>query len=792
MELRRLKLQNFRQHADTDLTFGLGLTAIIGPNGAGKSTLLEAIAWAFYGAQAHRGTRDFLRWNRAPARARVTAEVEFRLGAHVYRVVRSLSTAELFQDGGASPIANSPKEVTARIERLLGMSRPEFFQTYFTGQKELTAFQSMGPADRARFLSRVLGYEKLKLTQDRLREGRSILKGELAGLESTLGDPEVVAKELTTATERLRKAEAALAGAEAARKNATEQRSALEPPWRQMIERREAVGAMESDRRAAVQHVDEARREHERLDRELAEALDAQARLRELEPALADVAPLREELDRLEHEARGAARRLDLTGERRTVQESAVAFAARLTEAPDATPVLAAAREARGTRQAELTALRDAWQADRAEAAAQRRSLLDQYRDADQERKRIQTAGADGKCPTCRRPLGQEYAGVLATLTRQLEDIELNGKFFAKRVKQLEAEPEAVRDARQRAEAAEQALAAATATAHDHDEWHREHRRLAERLATLDAELAALPDRYDADRHDAVRALLRAKEPQRTEAARLGALATRAERLVHEAEAAEKGLTEREQRARDLDAAIAGVGFRQEQFDAAKVAFEAADQLMRQSEVAVAVSAGDRKAASEAAAAAERRRAEWATRAERRAVLRTELAVHDELDRALGDLRTDLNAQLRPELADRASRFLGDLTDGRYDAVDIDDQYNVLVLEGSEVQPVISGGEEDVVHLALRLSIAQMVSDRAGQPLSLLVLDEIFGSLDEGRRQHVVALLRGLGDRFPQVVLITHIESVRDAVDRVLRVALDPERGAAVVTDESGVQDVAA
>ncbi|MEX1050474.1 MAG: SMC family ATPase, partial [Gemmatimonadales bacterium] len=105
MELRRLKLENFRQHADTELTFGPGLTAIIGPNGSGKSTLLEAIAWAFYGTPAARGTRDFLRWNRAPARARVTAEVEFGLGAHVYRVVRSLSTAELFQDGGASPIA---------------------------------------------------------------------------------------------------------------------------------------------------------------------------------------------------------------------------------------------------------------------------------------------------------------------------------------------------------------------------------------------------------------------------------------------------------------------------------------------------------------------------------------------------------------------------------------------------------------------------------------------------------------------------------------------------------------
>ncbi|MBI2404161.1 MAG: AAA family ATPase, partial [Gemmatimonadetes bacterium] len=42
MRLHRLKLVNFRQHVDSDLTFGPGITAIIGPNGAGKTTLLEA------------------------------------------------------------------------------------------------------------------------------------------------------------------------------------------------------------------------------------------------------------------------------------------------------------------------------------------------------------------------------------------------------------------------------------------------------------------------------------------------------------------------------------------------------------------------------------------------------------------------------------------------------------------------------------------------------------------------------------------------------------------------------
>jgi exonuclease SbcC len=96
---------------------------------------------------------------------------------------------------------------------------------------------------------------------------------------------------------------------------------------------------------------------------------------------------------------------------------------------------------------------------------------------------------------------------------------------------------------------------------------------------------------------------------------------------------------------------------------------------------------------------------------------------------------------------------------------------------------VVSGGEEDLVNLVLRLAIGQMVAERAGQPLSLLVLDEIFGSLDESRRSLVVELLRRLGGRFPQVVLITHIESVVEGVDRVLRVAYDQRSGVATVSE---------
>src|SRR5208282_3786152 len=136
---------NFRQHADSRIVFDTGLTGIIGPNGSGKTTILEAIAWALYGNSAARGTRDSIRYNRAPTRATVRVELDFELAGHRFRVVRGLTNAELYLDGAASPIANSITGVTELLHRRLGMTRAEFFNTYFTGQKELNVMAAMGP-----------------------------------------------------------------------------------------------------------------------------------------------------------------------------------------------------------------------------------------------------------------------------------------------------------------------------------------------------------------------------------------------------------------------------------------------------------------------------------------------------------------------------------------------------------------------------------------------------------------------------------------------------------------------
>jgi exonuclease SbcC len=807
VRLHRLALTNFRQHASTEIAFGPGVTGVIGPNGAGKTTLLEAVAWAFYGTPAVRGGRDTIRWFGARARSPAQVEVDFALGDHEYRVVRSEHAAALHLDRGAEPFAVGATEVTAQIQRILGMKLEEFYNTYFAGQKELAVMATMGPTERGKFLSRILGYERLRVAQDALRDARSTLRGELTGLETGLGDAEALERERAEAEAQRAAAEQGLRQAQDTLAAATRRRDVVRPVWAAMAQLRERLHALDGDRRVAEKEVEEARREFERLDREMAAALEARGALMDLEPALAEVAPLRAELERLDEEGRAAGQRRQLTGqlaERRAQHGRLVERRTALGDAAAAS-VGAEARvtEARATlapREGEEERAYTGWVTARQEAQTKLEDALRQYELLKEDRVRIETAGPDGACPTCSRPLKEEYDTVLGTLSRQLEEIKLNGTYYRKRVRQLEPEPKdlkaargGVAQARTVLEAATTELAGVRARAQEAAALDDERTTLAAGIAELERGIAALPERYDAERHDQVRDRLKALDPVVARAAELRVRAARAEALVQEAETADRMLTQREARLAELTRAIAELAFSEAKFTEAREAHEAAERVLRDAEMLVVSRQGLLRTAAAAVEGALRRLAERAERAGRADAVRADLRAHEVLDDALGDLRTSLNAQLRPELSELASAFLADLTDGRYHELELDEQYRILVLEDGEPRPVISGGEEDVANLVLRLAISQMVAERAGQPLSLLVLDEIFGSLDESRRQHVVALLRRLADRFPQVILITHIESVRDSVDRVLRVVLDPERGCARVTENGGAdEDVAA
>src|SRR5687768_7005237 len=202
MRINRLQLTNFRQHADTSIDFGTGITGVIGPNGAGKTTILEAIAWCLYGTGAQRDKLETIRFQRAGERAQVRVVLDFELSGQRYRVSREMSRAEVYVNDDVAPVATTKTGVNEFIQRRLGMSRVEFFNTYFTDQKQLSVMASMKPTERAHFLSRVLGYEKLRTAQVLVRERRSAILNEMKGLREGMPDAEVVTRALAEADKR--------------------------------------------------------------------------------------------------------------------------------------------------------------------------------------------------------------------------------------------------------------------------------------------------------------------------------------------------------------------------------------------------------------------------------------------------------------------------------------------------------------------------------------------------------------------------------------------------------------
>ncbi len=795
MRLRRLVLQNFRQHKNSVVEFDSGLTGIIGPNGAGKSTILEAVAWALYGNPAARGTRDGLRFQRALPRETFGVELDFELAGHSYRIVRGLTSAELYLDGGVAPIANSISVVAEMVHRRLGMTRTEFFNTYFTGQKELNVMASMKPSERAQFLSRVLGYEKLRTAQELIRERRRLVTAEITGLRSAMRDPEAVNRMVHDAQQRCKETRQRFEESEATRLQTDENLTAIAPRWEKAQVERDRLQEILSELRVAESEELGLRRDAERIARDLAEVDTARVELEQLATDLAPLDTVAEEFRRLETLARQDGRRRALQESGRALEEEIARLRerfARVDSAPaqeeEVTVALESTRADLVETEGSLEARRTEWVRDRQEAETRRQSLRTQYTELREQRDRLVALGDDGNCPTCLRPLGESYRTVIEMLDSQLETVLVDGNYFKSRLEQLEEMPEDVRNLDERRRTVflevgtlERNLAKVQHAVQEKQQLTRELASKEPRLIAMQEEIESIPGGYDQKRHDEVRGEIDRLAPMESQAARLSALLEKEPQLHEEKVKVSLVLSELVSKVTELRSKRDVLGFLEKDFVTLRTAHEFAASQLHQAEVASATAQSEFTAAEGLLAAAKRDRDELVRSEQQLGALQLQRRMHEELDRAFSDLRTDLNFQLRPELSKLASSFLKDLTDDRYTELELDDAYKILVLEDGTPKPVISGGEEDLANLALRLAISQMIAERSGQNFSLLVLDEVFGSLDEARRRNVVELLRRVRDRFEQVILITHVESVKEGLDRVISVSYDEDTGASVV-----------
>ncbi|MCX5726542.1 MAG: SMC family ATPase [Candidatus Saganbacteria bacterium] len=141
------------------------------------------------------------------------------------------------------------------------------------------------------------------------------------------------------------------------------------------------------------------------------------------------------------------------------------------------------------------------------------------------------------------------------------------------------------------------------------------------------------------------------------------------------------------------------------------------------------------------------------------------------------DYRTHLISRIRPQLSEIAGRLFAELTAGKYTGIELDEEYNMHIYDGGAKYPIarFSGGESDLANLCLRLAISQLITASSGIEGGFIILDEIFGSQDLIRKSSIMEALARLQKQFRQIILISHVEDIKDKLEDVIEVVESEE-----------------
>jgi exonuclease SbcC len=340
-------------------------------------------------------------------------------------------------------------------------------------------------------------------------------------------------------------------------------------------------------------------------------------------------------------------------------------------------------------------------------------------------------------CPTCGQPLTEEHrTSLLAELGAEIEKRRGQYRENQARIKQIEAE----------AVALDRDLTAM-------NQHLRERLPLEKRAGELGAALG-----------------------HAQEAAQQGAsLGQKIDRWLQELEGDRRELEGVEGQADECLQRLQAASLRQEDLDRLRLEKRLADERVG--------GARQRLAALESY---ERQRQE---RIAEQKKLAEDLRLYEDLREAFGKrgVPAMIIETVVPELETSANELLGRMTDGRLN-VRIETQKEIKTGEvrealdiiisdelGSRPYEMYSGGEAFRINFAIRIALSRLLARRAGAPLRSLFIDEGFGTQDASGREHLVEAIQSIQDDFDRILVITHIDEMRDAFPARIEVRKTPE-----------------
>jgi DNA repair protein SbcC/Rad50 len=761
-----LYLRNYRAFEDElELTLPPGLVGVYGPNGAGKSTLLESILWALWG-KARTAKEEV---PSSGSRGECIAEVVFEHDGHIYLVRRTISGASYMVRAEAQcdglTVAEGARDTSRYVHSVLGMDDGSFRASVFAEQKQLAAFSSQSPAERRKLVLALLGVTPLDTARDKARADARQTAEQHKKLRNMLPD-------LDESRVAAGDSEARAAAADVA---ACEEEKAAAAAHEMALSSKESFAALDLVRqehdllvlegKSARSELEAAGKRVAELEAELADLAGAEAKLKLLEPNASRLGAAEQQVQLL-RPLLGAAKELGAQPE--------VAS----PPAPDEAALAAAETAAMAAR------------ADLGSADAQRQAAAGELKRAKEARDKSSSLSGAEDCPLCGQPLGDAFASVQAHRDRELEtarqQLAVCERALAKASDAAEQALATLQRVGEEVAAARQAVAAYETARAAREASSRRLVTALEALAEDDPALAkGLGPTPGVDKLTNTLAeattRLSASRGAADEASRLhGRLERRPQ--------AELALADAQSRSaaaasvlESLRSKVKSLGF-----DAA--ALGKAQKASRETETAAgqadARARAARLAAMKAKTEAEGEAKRYAQAQEQHAHLGELETTSVHLGRTselLNGFRNSVVASVGPRLAVQAAELFGELTDNEYDRLEVDpESYGLQICDGGISYELerFSGSEVDLANLALRVAISEHIRFQSGGAVGLLVLDEVFGPLDEERKARMLLALERLRGRFRQILVVTHSMDIKEQLPNAVEVIKRPGRRA--------------
>jgi DNA repair protein SbcC/Rad50 len=128
-----------------------------------------------------------------------------------------------------------------------------------------------------------------------------------------------------------------------------------------------------------------------------------------------------------------------------------------------------------------------------------------------------------------------------------------------------------------------------------------------------------------------------------------------------------------------------------------------------------------------------------------------------------------------PEIEEEANRLLARMTDGRMNLTiepqkatkkgDLVETLDIKIADelGTRSYEMFSGGEAFRIDFSVRIALSRLLARRAGAPLPTLIIDEGFGTQDADGIEKLKEAINSVQDDFQKILVITHIDELKDA-----------------------------